>query len=97
MPEIPLRDDGVTMACGICGTEFVPVGRKRFCTSACRQAAWRQRHPTPLPPLPSRAPRLATVYECPECAARYLGGASAVTRCSGVEGAASACVVEGCA
>jgi len=73
MPKITLRDDGVTIACGVCGTEFVPVGRKRFCKPACRQAAWRERHPVPLPPLPSRAPRLATVYECPECAARYLG------------------------
>jgi len=69
MPKITLRDDGVTIACGVCGTEFVPVGRKRFCKPACRQAAWRERHPAPLPPLPSRAPRLATVYECPECAA----------------------------
>jgi hypothetical protein len=73
MPENPSRDDGVTIACDVCGTEFVPVGRKRFCKPACRQAAWRERHPAPLPPLPSRAPRLATVYECPECAARYLG------------------------
>ena len=73
MPEIPLRDDGVTTACGVCGTKFVPVGRQRFCKSACRQAAWRERHPAPLPPLPSRAPRLATVYECPECGTRYLG------------------------
>src|SRR5439155_18422921 len=38
-----------------------------------RAMTWRERHPAPLPPLPSRAPRLATVYECPECSTRYLG------------------------
>jgi len=73
MPEIPLRDDSVTIACGSCGRRFPPSGRKRFCDGVCRQAAWRERHPTPLPPVPARAPRLATVYECPECSTRYLG------------------------
>ena len=41
--------------------------------AACRQAAWRQRHPTPLPAVPARLPRPATVYEGPSCSTRYLG------------------------
>ena len=73
MPEIPSRDDGVTIACRVCGGGFHPSGRRLFCSAACRQAAYRERHPAPLPPLPARASRLATVYECPECTTRYLG------------------------
>src|ERR671932_2305813 len=73
MTESPSRNDGVTIACPCCGRAFALAGRQRFCSAACRQAAWRERHPAPLPPLPARAPRLATVYECPECSTRYLG------------------------
>jgi hypothetical protein len=69
----PSRNDGVTTPCAVCGRGFSPVGRRRFCSDACRQAAWRRRHPTPLPAVPARAPRAAVVYECPVCAARYLG------------------------
>lgn len=73
MPERPWRDDRVTIACPRRGPAFVAVGRQRYCSAACRQAGWRQRQPTPLPPLPARAPRLVTVYACPACDARYLG------------------------
>jgi hypothetical protein len=73
LPEVPSRNDGVTIACLTCGRSFVRRGRARFCSPACRQAAWRQRHPTAVPPLPSRAPRPATVYQCPVCDTRYLG------------------------
>ena len=69
----PSRNDGLTIACPVCGRGFHPVGRRRFCSDACRQAAWRQRHPAPLPALPARPPRVTIVYECPECSARYLG------------------------
>jgi len=79
MPEIPSRDDGVTIGCLACGRRFPPSGRKRFCDRACRQAAYRERHPAPLPPLPTRAPRLATVYECPECL-RFVSSKSASIR-----------------
>src|SRR5665213_2436958 len=41
-PSSPLRDDSVTIACARCGQPFVPSGRRRFCSAACRQRAWRQ-------------------------------------------------------
>jgi hypothetical protein len=77
----PSRNAGVTMAratCEVCGRAFRPAGRRRFCSDACRQAAWRRRHSTPprLPALPDaalRPARSATVYECPSCGTRYLG------------------------
>jgi hypothetical protein len=77
-PELTSRnDDETTMRtrtrCAICGTEFEPIGRQRFDRPACRQAAWRRRHPTPLPLIPARAPRHSTVYQCGSCETRYLG------------------------
>lgn len=80
--DTPSRNDGVTIAgerhprCPVCGRRFQPVGRRRFCSDACRQAAFRRRHPTgaALASLvPARAPRPATVYECPACGTRLLG------------------------
>ena len=62
----------VTMRCPVCGDPFRPSGRRRYCSDACRQAAWRHRQavpPTPAEPI-SRAD---TVYQCPSCDARYLG------------------------
>jgi len=77
-PEFTSRnDDKTTMRtrtrCAICGTEFEPIGRQRFDKPACRQTAWRRRHPTPLPSIPARAPRHSTVYQCGSCETRYLG------------------------
>ena len=83
----PSRNDGITIAravCSVCGSPFHPTGRerarakpvacRRYCSDACRQAAWRHRHPGPkdqLPP-PNGVPRLGTVYECPSCGSCYL-------------------------
>lgn len=74
----PLRNDGVTIAraaCSVCGGAFHPTGRRRYCSDACRQAAWRARHsgPKEQPPPPSDVPRSRIVYECPSCGSRYLG------------------------
>ena len=72
MPAPPSRNVGVTIACPVCGRSFTPVGRQRVCSPACRQTAWRRRHPTTLPTIPSRATRAATVYVCPSCDTSFL-------------------------
>jgi hypothetical protein len=77
----PSRNDGVTITCPVCCGRFVPIGRRRVCSPACRQAAYRRRHaaadaPRVVPPHHSR--RNETVYECPSCETRYLGN----QRCS---------------
>lgn len=81
MAHSALRNDGVTITgvvgavCEVCGRPFRPVGRRRFCSDACRQTAFRRRHPTARVPLPSShdAQWPTTVYECPVCGARLLG------------------------
>lgn len=73
MTARPLRNDGLTMSCPICQQPFRPLGRRRYCSDRCRQAAWRSRHPGPVPEVPRRTPRVATIYECGTCEARYLG------------------------
>lgn len=72
----PVRDDEATMACPVCETRFVASGRRRHCSTVCRQAAWRRRHAAPVTPL---AVKSDTVYVCSHCDARYLG----VQRCEG--------------
>ena len=72
----PSGDVSVTApACPACGQQL-PVGRsRRFCSPACRQAAYRRRHQpdTHEVPLPRRRSRLEnTVYQCPDCESRYL-------------------------
>jgi hypothetical protein len=76
-PTVPSRNDSVTILCPVCRVRrFAPVGRKRLCSPACRQAAFRRRHSAaadaPVVP-PHRSRREATIYECPVCQARYLG------------------------
>ena len=70
---IPVRNVGVTTPCPVCGLPFMPVGRQRVCSAACRQAAWRRRQTAPVSGIPLRTPRAATIYECPSCETRYLG------------------------
>jgi hypothetical protein len=72
----PPGDVSVTApTCPACGAPL-PVGRsRRFCSPACRQAAYRRRHQTVAPavllqPRPSRLE--GTIYQCPECETRYL-------------------------
>jgi hypothetical protein len=69
----PLRNVAVTTPCPVCGRPFVPIGRQRVCSSACRQAAWRRRQAAPLPSIPRRTSQASTIYACPTCDARYLG------------------------
>jgi len=73
-PDDPSRNDGITIACPICRQAVPRVGRRRFCSDACRQAAWRARQPVPpVLPVTHRSPRPATIYECPTCETRFLG------------------------
>ena len=72
----PSRNDGVTIRCPVCHGRFVPAGRQRVCSAACRQAAYRRRHAAADAPLvvPAyRSRRERTIYECPSCETRYLG------------------------
>jgi len=61
----------VTMNCLSCGARFEASGRRRYCSDACKQHAWRQRHLTPRPPQPHTT-SVAIVYECPGCDTRYI-------------------------
>jgi len=76
-PASPLRNDARNdsepRSCPVCQQSFVPRGRQRVCSAACRQAAWRRRRPTPGAMVPERATRATTIYECPSCETRFLG------------------------
>lgn len=67
----PLRYDSVTMICPVCNRAFDASGRRRYCSDACKQKAWRDQRAQP--PLTRRPPPIDTVYLCPQCDARYLG------------------------
>jgi hypothetical protein len=65
-----VRDDGATIACPVCHVRFVPEGRKKFCGTPCRQAAWRAQRAAPIEPVIAKSD---TVYACDGCGTRYLG------------------------
>jgi hypothetical protein len=65
-----VRDDAATATCPICANTFEPEGRARFCSTGCRQTAWRRRQSAPVQPVVAHSD---TVYACPSCEARYLG------------------------
>ena len=67
---ISVRDDTATTTCPVCDVGFEPEGRQRFCSTGCRQTAWRRRRLAPVEPVVARSD---TVYVCPSCEARYLG------------------------
>ncbi|MGH9180804.1 MAG: hypothetical protein ACRDY5_03695 [Acidimicrobiales bacterium] len=64
------------MICPVCQHPFTPTGRQKFCSDACRAAAYRRRRnarPQALV-VPKPQPRQPiTVYECDTCGARTLG------------------------
>jgi hypothetical protein len=69
---IPVTIAGMT-TCPVCDATFVASGRRRYCSDACKQQAWRLRQ-VPQPPRPeARLPKHHIIYECPGCEARYLG------------------------
>jgi hypothetical protein len=65
----PVRNDSETMACAVCGNAFRRSGRRRHCSDACRQAAWRRRSQASAEPVVAKPD---TVYQCPNCEARFL-------------------------
>ena len=74
-PDTPLRHDAVTIPCPSCGRPFAPAGKRRYCTDACKAAAYRRRQHDAAPVvLPRTRPRKPiTVYECDACGTRALG------------------------
>lgn len=87
------------MTCPACQQTFEPTGRQRYCSDACRAAAYRRRRDAAKPALavPKAQPRRPiTVYECDGCGARALGDQRCETcqrfmRRVGIGGSCPAC------
>ncbi len=71
----PWRDDTATTRCPVCAGSFTPVGRRIYCSAACRKTAYRRRHQTPRAAVDIAAQPVGaiTVYECPGCGDRLVG------------------------
>ena len=72
----PSRDDSATITCPACQQPFARRGKRRWCSDACRSAAWKRRHQASAPAValpPARPHRPITVYECDGCGARAVG------------------------
>lgn len=64
------------MTCPVCQASFTPAGRRKFCSDACRAAAYRGRRDAGRPPVvlaKAQPRRPVTVYECDGCGTRALG------------------------
>ncbi len=64
------------MTCPLCQHSFEPTGRQKYCSDACRSAAYRRRRHADRPAVtvPKAQPRRPiTVYECHSCGARAVG------------------------
>ena len=65
------RDNtATTPACPVCRAPFERSGRQRYCSTVCRQSAWRSKRAAPVEPVMARS---EVVYACPACDVRYLG------------------------
>ena len=76
MPEISSRHDPITIPCPSCGQPFTPTGKRRYCTDACKAAAYRRRHHVDDPPVvvpPARLREPVTVYDGDTCSTRAPG------------------------
>lgn len=74
--QTPSCHDSVTMTCPLCQSSFTPFGRQRYCSDACRAAAYRRRRDADRAPVvvPNSQPRKPiTIYQCDGCGARALG------------------------
>ena len=67
---IPVRDGYATASCGYCRGPLTGRGDQQWCSTRCRQRAWRAN--TTAPAAPVVVAKSDTVYECPSCEARYL-------------------------
>jgi hypothetical protein len=75
-PPIPSCHDSVTMICPLCQRPFTPAGRQKYCSDACRSAAYRRRRDAGRPAVTVakvQPRRPITVYECDDCGNRALG------------------------
>jgi hypothetical protein len=64
------------MTCPLCQKVFTPLGRQKYCSDACRAAAYRRRRDAnrPAVTVPKTQPRRPiTIYECDTCGTRALG------------------------
>jgi len=59
------------MICPVCDNQFTPSGRRRYCSDACKQRAWRAGQDQQT--IPAKIARIDTVYICTQCETRYLG------------------------
>lgn len=66
----PVRDGYATASCGLCGEPLTGRGDQQWCSTRCRQAAWRRNGAAPVAPVV--VTKSDTVYECPSCETRYL-------------------------
>lgn len=81
-PDVNSLRYGSRYGCGLCQAP-VPSARARYCSDACRQRAYRLRLAEPALADDQRAltaelrrqRQLAAqrIYECPDCAQRFLG------------------------
>ena len=65
-----VRDGYATTSCAYCGGPLTGRSDQQWCSTRCRQAAWRRSGAAPLAPVV--VAKSDTVYECPSCEARYL-------------------------
>ena len=73
MSNAPRNGSGLERTCQTCGRRYQSVRPSRYCSDACRQRAFRQRHAQPQPPTRRHLPReLDVLYECGDCGERYL-------------------------
>lgn len=66
----PILGAATATRCPVCAKLIQRLGRQRFCSTGCRQSAWRAERAAPVEP---RVAKSDTVYSCPVCEARYLG------------------------
>jgi len=72
----PPRDDPATTPCPVCHHPYVPIGRQRYCSPACRKTAFRRRHQDPPAAItvpPQRTRRQYSIYQCPNCDQQLAG------------------------